>query len=226
VVLVLRLTFHVSPNDKTMNADPHIAVFARAPVPGEAKTRLIARLGAQGAARLQEQLIERALVRACAVAAAQVTLWVAGDVGHPFMRGAAQRHGVALAVQAGNDLGARMAHAFDAALARAAACVLIGTDCPAMTPAHIAQAAELLRTHDVVLQPALDGGYVLIGLRASQPGLFHDIAWGTAEVLAATRARIAALGLACAELPPLPDLDTAADYDHACAAGWITAIEE
>ncbi|HEU0202774.1 MAG TPA: TIGR04282 family arsenosugar biosynthesis glycosyltransferase, partial [Burkholderiaceae bacterium] len=154
------------------------------------------------------------------------TLWVAGDGAAPFMHTVAQRHGVALAAQAGSDLGARMAHAFDTALAHAARCVLIGTDCPAMTPAHIAQAAELLRAHDVVLQPALDGGYVLIGLRAPQPALFRDIAWGSAEVLAATRARIAARRLAGVELPPLPDLDTAADYDHARAAGWITAIEE
>ncbi|HEU0203075.1 MAG TPA: DUF2064 domain-containing protein, partial [Burkholderiaceae bacterium] len=96
-----------------MNEGLHIAVFSRAPVPGQAKTRLIARLGAEGAARLQQQLIERALARACAVAQAQVTLWVAGDGAAPFMHTVAQRHGVALAAQAGSDLGARMAHAFD-----------------------------------------------------------------------------------------------------------------
>lgn len=204
-----------------MNAPLAIAVFARAPVSGQAKTRLIPSLGSTGAARLQEQLIERALVRAGHVAGAQVTLWVAGDTAHPFLQDAAQRHGAALAAQEGGDLGARMAHAFAATLAHAARCLLIGTDCPAMTPAHLEQAADLLHGHDVVVQPALDGGYVLIGLRAPQPALFDGIAWGSAQVLGQTRARIAALGLAHAELPPLPDLDTAADYNAARAAGWI-----
>jgi rSAM/selenodomain-associated transferase 1 len=126
-------------------------------------------------------------------------------------------------LQQGDDLGARMHAALAATLAAhpPAGCLLIGTDCPALSPRDLQRAAAALAAHDVVLVPALDGGYVLIGLRRPQPALFDGIDWGTPAVLEATRARIAAAGLRAAELPPLPDLDTAADYHAARAAGWI-----
>jgi rSAM/selenodomain-associated transferase 1 len=198
---------------------PRIAVFARAPVAGEAKTRLIPRLGREGAAALQRQLIDRTLAKACAVADARVTLWVAGDAAHPFIVEAAARHGVATAAQAGADLGARMSHAFASA---GAPLVLIGTDCPQLQSRDLAAAAQALAGHDVVIQPATDGGYVLIGLARPQPELFESISWGGAEVLRQTQARIAALGLRCALRPTLDDLDTAADYERALAAGLLT----
>ena len=198
-----------------------IAVFARAPVAGATKTRLIPRLGAAGAARLQEQLTERALARATAVSDARVSLWVAGDAAHPFIRDAAQRHGVALYGQEGIDLGARMAHAFATLLAGAERVVLIGTDCPAMTVDDLRDAAAALDVNDVVLQPALDGGYVLIALRAPQPQLFDAIAWGSGLVREQTEARAADLGLTLGRARPLPDLDTPEDYAHALTQGWI-----
>jgi len=201
-----------------------IAVFARAPVAGATKTRLIPRLGADGAARLQEQLIERALARATAVAGAAVSLWVAGDLAQPFVADAARRHGVALHAQQGIDLGERMAHAFATLLHGAERAVLIGTDCPAMTVDDLHDAAAALDNNDVVVQPALDGGYVLIALRASQPQLFAGIAWGSALVLEQTMARAAELGLTVGRARPLPDLDTPEDHAHALAQGWIDAV--
>jgi rSAM/selenodomain-associated transferase 1 len=201
-----------------------IAVFARAPVAGATKTRLIPRLGADGAARLQEQLIERALTRATAVVGAAVSLWVAGDVAHPFVADAAGRHGVALYAQQGLDLGERMAHAFAALLHDAERAVLIGTDCPAMTVDDLHDAAAALDINDVVVQPALDGGYVLIALGAPQPQLFAGIAWGSALVLEQTMARAAELGLTVGRARPLPDLDTPEDHAHALAQGWIDAV--
>ena len=198
----------------------NIAVFARAPVPGQAKTRLIPLLGADGAAALQRRLIERTLATACAVPGARVTLWVAGDAVHPFVADAANRFGVALAEQHGADLGARMHHAFEAA---GAPLVLVGTDCPRLSSADLAAAAGSLSTHDVVLQPANDGGYVLIGLARPQPQLFESIDWGGPQVLQQTRGRIADLGLRCALRPPLDDLDTPADLQRALAAGWLSA---
>ena len=205
----------------TPRAPLAIAVFARAPVAGATKTRLIPRLGADGAARLQEQLIELALARATAVDGAVVTLWVAGDLAQPFVRDAARRHGVGLQAQDGIDLGARMAHAFTRLLDGAERAVLIGTDCPAMTVDDLRDAAGALEINDVVLQPALDGGYVLIALREPQPQLFIDIAWGSALVLKQTEARAAELGLTLGRARPLPDLDTPEDYAHALAQGWI-----
>lgn len=200
-----------------MNAARAIAVLARAPVPGQAKTRLIPLLGAEGAAQLQARLIEATLAKARALPDCAVTLWVAGDAAQ--LPAAAQS--VPVEPQVGADLGERMAHAFDRTLRRARQVVVIGTDCPAMTPAHLQAAFAALATHDVVLQPATDGGYVAIGLTRPQPELFAGICWGGAEVLAATRERIGALGLRAALLDPLPDLDTPEDYMHATAQGWL-----
>lgn len=197
-----------------------IAVFARAPVPGEAKTRLIPVLGRGGAAELQRRLTEKTLATACAVPRAQVTLWVAGDIKHPFIVEAAARHGTALTAQVGADLGARMHHAF---MQAKGPLLLIGTDCPQLQADGLAAAAALLAAHDVVLQPATDGGYVLIGLARPQPTLFESIAWGESSVLEQTQRRIAAAGLRCAQLAALDDLDTPADLQRAVAAGLVSA---
>lgn len=196
-----------------------IAVFAKAPVPGEAKTRLIPLLGAAGAATLQRQLAERALAKACAVPAARVTLWVAGNIAHPFIVEVAARHRVSIAAQVGADLGARMHHAF---VATARPLLLIGTDCPQLRTEDLAEAVAQLATHEVVLQPASDGGYVLIGLARPQPTLFESIDWGKASVLEQTQQRIAAAHLRCALRPMLDDLDTAADLQRDVAAGLVS----
>jgi hypothetical protein len=196
-----------------------IAVFARAPIAGQAKTRLIPRLGAAGAARLQQQLIASALARAAGVPGARVALWATRD--DATMQAAARAAGAALRVQAGADLGARMAHAFAATLDGARPMLLIGTDCPAQTAADLRQAVAALATADAVLQPAEDGGYVMIGMRTFHPALFEDVAWGTSTVLAATRARAAAHGLGLAELPPSWDLDRGEDLDRALALGLV-----
>jgi rSAM/selenodomain-associated transferase 1 len=193
-----------------------IAIFAKVPQPGLAKTRLTPVLGADGAAALQAHLIERALCNARAVDGADVCLWLSGDTSRY-----AAPPGTSWATQQGSDLGARMSHAFVVTLSRARACVLIGTDCPAMQPAHLQRAFEELERNDVVVIPAEDGGYVLIALKAPQPSLFENIAWGEPTVMQATRARIEAAGLRATYLPSLPDLDTPADLVRARDAGWI-----
>lgn len=196
-----------------------IAVFARAPVPGQAKTRLIPLLGAAGSARLQAQLIERSLATACAVPGCSVWLWATGAADR--LPAAALVAPVSLHAQQGHDLGQRMAHAAQTMLATAQRVLIIGTDCPALTCAHLAQAFDALARCDVVLIPAEDGGYVLIGLSSPQPALFADIAWGGPTVLAATLQRCAAAGLRHVLLPSLPDLDTPQDYRRAQRAGWL-----
>jgi rSAM/selenodomain-associated transferase 1 len=204
-------------------ARAQIAVFARAPVPGAAKTRLAPRLGAEGAARLQAWLTRRALARAQAVPAAVVSLYTAGDPSHPFWPQCEAEFGVERHEQRGADLGERMAGAFATLAARGAPTLLIGTDAPGQTVEDLSDALHAMTHADAVLQPALDGGYVLIGLARPQPGLFEGIAWGSAQVLAQTRACAAALRLALAELRPCADLDLPADLDAACAAGWLNA---
>ena len=200
-----------------------IAVFARAPVAGQVKTRLQPALGADGALDLHRQLIESTLFRARDAALGAVTLWIDGDPQLPEVVACVKRQRVGLQVQRGADLGARMHGAFtDEIATEPQGCLLVGCDCPALTSARLRAAAAALADHDVVLIPALDGGYVLIGLRQPQAALFDGVHWGSNEVLDGTRDRIAAAGLRCVELAPLPDLDTPDDYRAALAAGWIS----
>jgi rSAM/selenodomain-associated transferase 1 len=199
--------------------DWQVAILARAALPGAAKTRLIPRLGAERAARLQAHLTERAVMRAHE-AGARVVLWLAGAADAATLQ-LARRFAAEVRDQPPGDLGDRMLAATRVLNARGLPGVVIGTDCPAQQPDHLQQARALLGQHDVVLQPALDGGYVLIGTAVPQPLLFGDVAWGTSSVLATTRQRCVTLGLRCAELPPLPDLDLPEDLDAAIASGWL-----
>jgi hypothetical protein len=196
-----------------------IAVLARAAVPGTAKTRLIPALGADGAAALQSDLTRRALRRAVATGA-PVTLWLEGTADEAVRRLAGEL-GIAVRPQPAGDLGARMLAALRHASGSGRAGIVIGTDCPAQSSADLTAAGAGLADHDVVLQPACDGGYVLIGMRQPIAEVFDGVPWGTDAVLAATRARIERLGLRCAELPELPDLDRPEDVAHALAQGWI-----
>ncbi len=186
----------------------NIAVLAKAPVPGFAKTRLIPAVGAHAAAVLQERLTEKTVATALAAEVGTVTLWCAPDVTHGSFCALAARFHVTLARQPEGDLGARMLAALEAAASPA---LVIGTDCPALTPAHLRTAAEALASSDLVLIPAEDGGYVLIGMTVPQPALFADMDWGAPTVLAETRRRIAARGLSATEFAPLWDIDSEPD---------------
>ncbi|HQR20585.1 MAG TPA: TIGR04282 family arsenosugar biosynthesis glycosyltransferase [Burkholderiaceae bacterium] len=196
-----------------------IAVLARTPVPGQVKTRLISRLGAVRAAELQAHLTERALQRA-REACAHVALWLDGpaDSGSEEL---ARRFGAELLYQPDGDLGQRMLAAVRYAHALDMDSILIGTDCPAQAPDDLRQARTRLARSDVVLQPAHDGGYVLIGIREPHPELFTDIEWGSDKVLDATRRRCVGHGLRLAELHALPDLDRPDDLEAAFAAGAL-----
>jgi rSAM/selenodomain-associated transferase 1 len=200
-----------------------IAVFARAPIPGEAKTRLIPRLGAAGAARLQRQLTERALARASEVPGARVTLWTTAI--DDETRTLADAAGAVLRLQDGADLGARMANAFAGTLDGSCPMLLIGTDCPAQTCDDLRAALAALQSADAVVQPAEDGGYVLVGMNRLHRALFEQVEWGTDTVLASTRARATHSGLRLAELPLCWDLDRPDDLDRALALGLVDLPE-
>jgi rSAM/selenodomain-associated transferase 1 len=200
-----------------------IAIFAKAPVPGLAKTRLIPALGAQGAARLQRQFTIRTLRTALASGIGPVTLWCTPDAGHRFFRVLHRTTGVPCRVQPEGDLGARM-HAAFAHHCSAGPLLLIGTDCPPLTLDHLRQAArELLASADAVFLPAEDGGYVLVGLRQPQPALFEHMVWSTASVMADTRQRAQAAGLRLHEGEMLWDLDVPADLAR-LPAGYVAKL--
>ena len=197
-----------------------VAVFARAPVPGEVKTRLAPLLGADGAARLHCALVRRALATARDANVGEVDLWCMPDERHPFFGRCAERFGVSLHRQQGADLGERMVHAFERATAAHSALLLIGSDCPALTPADLQSAATALESHDAVFTPAEDGGYVLAGFaRAVEPSVFRGVTWGSATVMAQTRRLLDSTGTRWAAMPTLWDVDRPEDYARLQGAG-------
>ena len=186
-----------------------VAVLARAPVAGFAKTRLIPALGAVRAARLQARLIERAVDTALAAATGPVTVWATPDETQAAIQALHQRRGVALARQPDGDLGARMLAALKGADGPA---LVIGSDCPGLMPAHLRQAADVLRGGgDAAVCPAEDGGYVLIGLRTPLPALFAGMSWSTPGVMEETRRRMRHHKLAWQEPATLWDVDMPED---------------
>ena len=212
-----------------MNLPIHIAVFAKAPVAGSVKTRLIPMLGKEGAAAAQRAMSLRTLDAACAAAPEQVSLWTAGASDHPFFTDCATRYGVTLHRQAEGDLGKRMSDCLLKLLKEHAAVLLIGTDCPAFSVANLQAAAQvLMQGRNMVFIPAEDGGYVLVGAIAQGDSqvrerllmqAFHAIEWSAPQVMAQTRHRLSALGWQSGkewqELPALWDVDTPDDYRRA-----------
>ena len=196
-----------------------VIVFAKAPLPGFAKTRLVPALGAAGAARLARQLLLHAVQQAVQARIGAVELCCTPDTGDASFVQLAAQYDIELTAQGDGDLGARMQRAFERVLARAPMALLSGTDAPALDAAYLQAAAAALREHAVVIGPALDGGYTLIGLQRPAPELFDRMPWSTPAVLAETRIRLRRLGLRCFELAPLADIDEPADLVH-LPAGW------
>ena len=172
-------------------ASPTISIFARLPVPGQAKTRLIPAVGEEGAARVYARLLNHtvAQVRASGV---------------PFELCVTGGEMAAFGQLFGDDVAARMARV-------PAPAIIIGSDCPGVTPELFRVAARELTEREVVIGPASDGGYYLIGLARPMPFLFADMAWSTDTVFAETLARLAARGIGPAILPELDDIDTPED---------------
>ncbi len=187
-----------------------VAILAKAPIPGLAKTRLIPHLGADGAAALQRWLLRRTLATAHAANLGPVTLWCAPETDHPDFAACQALGPVRLCRQPDVDLGGRM-HAAVAESSAAGTLVIgtlvIGTDCPALTPEVLREAAAVLREHDAVVIPAEDGGYVLIGLRQPVHAVFQHVEWSTDRVMAQTRQHLQGAGLTWRELAPLWDVD-------------------
>lgn len=202
--------------------DPiQIAIFAKAPVAGYAKTRLIPLLGPRGAADLQAFLIRWTVETATRSPLRPISLWCAPDKSHDLFTSLSQDFSVATHQQIGSDLGARMLNAFDA-LTPKGPVILIGTDCPALAAEHLMHSASALRDGaDAVFVPAEDGGYALIGLKRPVPQLFEDMPWGTGEVMSRTRERLRELKLEAFETQVLWDIDTPADFLRAQSAGLV-----
>ena len=197
----------------------HLVVFAKAPLAGFAKTRLIPALGPEGAATLARHMLSHTLQQALAAGAQAVELCMSPAPSDPAWDGIALPPAVERTAQGEGDLGARMCRAVERALTlHQGPVLLMGTDCPALSARVIAEAARQLEHHDAVLLPASDGGYVLIGLRQPDASLFTHMAWSTPVVAAETLRRMASLRLRVWHGPVLHDIDEPRDLDHLPAA--------
>lgn len=194
-----------------------LVIFAKAPIAGQVKTRLCPPLTHDEAATLHGSFVLDMLERT-KVAAAKLKLPIdrylacAPSSTLVFFQIMEERQAVKLIDQVGDDLGARMQQACVTLFAQGyQRVIIVGTDIPSLPLDHYKQALALLDSHDVVLGPAMDGGYYLIGLTQPRPELFANIAWSTDRVLAATQEKAASLNLKTALLPPWRDVDTIDD---------------
>lgn len=189
-----------------------IVIFAKAPVPGSVKTRLISMLGELGAAELAEQMLADTVAHAMAAGLATPELCATPHPDDAIWKGHLPI-GVRLADQGPGDLGQRLAAAATRVIDDGERILMIGTDCPGLDGQRLAEAAVQLGRHDAVIHPARDGGYVLLGLARSDPSLFDHIAWSTDSVAKTTIARIRALGWRLFVGDTLQDIDDPADLE-------------
>ncbi len=194
------------------NNASRLVVFLKAPRPGAVKTRLAEALGPDAACAAYRRLVEALLANLAPLPRAELCfapVEAAAEI-KPWLR-----PGWLAVPQVGGDLGERLHAAFAEHFdTDALHVVIIGSDCPDVTAQDIEEAWLALEAHDVVLGPALDGGYWLIGLRAPQPALFTGIPWSTDRVFGETMCRARETGLRVALLRELSDVDTAADWER------------
>lgn len=189
-----------------------LIVFAKAPIPGLSKTRLIPALGEEGAAKLQAELIHRQLQRCISVSEWDTQLWCKPDSSHDVFQQCLSDWPISLHEQPVGDLGEKMYLAFKQVLAEYPSAVIVGTDCPAMKAAIIRQAfAALANGNDAVFAPAEDGGYVLLGLKRAERGVFQEITWGSAQVFRQSMRAAKEKGLSVSLLETMWDLDEVED---------------
>ncbi|MGV6825805.1 MAG: TIGR04282 family arsenosugar biosynthesis glycosyltransferase [bacterium] len=189
-----------------------IQIFARAPEAGKVKTRLIPALGEAGALGLYLALARQTLSSVCELTDRARELWLAGDEQSTDLDSLVMGASWTIVQQRGSDLGERMYLAAVRALASHPYTIIIGTDCPAMSSGYIQTAIDALESGArVVLGPAEDGGYVLIGLSETHPTLFTELFWGTETVLQDTCQRLDLMGWEYQLLDMVWDVDRPAD---------------
>ena len=186
-----------------------VQIFCKLPEPGKVKTRLEPCLGKQGAAELSGELLERVIVRL--KPCFNTELWYAFVNTVEFLKRFPM---LEQRLQIGGDLGARMLHSMADGLVRSERVVLVGSDCPQIDAEYVNKALTLLEEHDVVLGPAEDGGYGLIGARRLFPEIFTDIIWSSDRVLSDTCSRLNKRAVNYAMLPLIWDIDRPADIER------------
>lgn len=195
-----------------------VVIFAKAPVPGEVKTRLIPALGDIGAARLAHQMLLASVTEAVEARLAVPEICMAPHPLDPDWANYLPKAEARFTDQGEGGLGDRLARAAKRVIGFGEHVLLTGTDCPGLDRHNLRAAAQALSDHDAVIHPTLDGGYALLGLRRFDASLFSDIAWSSDSVAAATIARIEALGWSLLVGETLRDIDEPEDL---AASGMI-----
>ena len=196
------------------HSDSAVLVFAKAPIAGQVNTRLIPDIGIDAATQLQAELIHSRLDDLKKNKLCHVELWCSPDSDHEFFQQCEDKYAVTLFSQQGDDLGMRMSLAIKQALKRFERVVLIGTDAPSLKIDQIDMAIEKLADDVVVISPAEDGGYVLIGMNQHYGDIFNSVPWGTKNVLSCTRRNIKSNKLRVEELNLCWDIDRIEDYQR------------
>jgi rSAM/selenodomain-associated transferase 1 len=197
----------------TKKAKRALIIFVRNPEKGKVKTRLAKTLGEDQALAIYKALLAKTRTVAEGVDALRLLFYsVRVRTNDDWPGSTFEKH-----QQQGNDLGERMAHAFEVALQRAEAAIIVGSDIAQINTSVIEQAFTTLSSHDYVIGPALDGGYYLLGMKRPSPELFRDMEWSTDQVAKITRERILENGGTVGFAPTLSDIDYAEDWKK---YGW------
>lgn len=191
-----------------------LIVFAKAPVPGFAKTRLAPALGDIGAAALAKRLLISCIEQCERANVGQIELHVTPSTDHTAWCNINLPPGIVLRDQSEGDLGTRLAYAVNTAIHSGYVPILMGTDCPGLTSGVIQQAVEALAQCDACIVPVSDGGYALLGLTKFHNSLFTDIPWSTDKVADITKQRLIKIDYTFTELPLLHDIDNPEDLKH------------
>ena len=192
-------------------SEKKLIIFSKAPIAGQVKTRLIPTLGIDKATQLHRHMLEQTVAMASGLEGINCELHCSPDINDDFFTYLSKTYQLDLLPQQGAQLGDKMAHAMETALNTSRQCIIIGTDCPMINESYIYTAFQQLDNSDVVLGPALDGGYVLIGGKVFDYQLFNDVTWSTSEVLNQTLKNINHLQLKYHKLDTLSDVDTHED---------------
>lgn len=202
-----------------------IIIFAKAPQPGLAKTRLIPALGISGSAKLAHRMLTHTLEHAIAADIGQVELCVTPSFHTPAWQTFNLPIGIQLSEQGEGDLGQRMARATQRAITLGDSVILIGTDCPSLDSIQLRKASYSLANMDAVITPAFDGGYVLLGLHQFHASLFNNIAWSTDSVATTTKHRLALLDWKVHLNDKLHDIDEPSDLQW-LPDSWLESIQD
>ena len=197
-----------------------IIIFAKAPQPGFAKTRLIPALGAEGAAGLAQQMLFHTLREALDAKVGTVELCVTPAIHDSAWCGISLPADIEVSDQGEGDLGARLERAARRGLALGDPVLLIGTDCVEMSASLMRSAADALSLNDAFISPTADGGYALLGLARSHVSLFRNVAWSTDTVAAETISRIERLGWSLEAGALLRDIDEPDDLE-CVPSNWL-----